>query len=189
MSFLVTALLALAALGTVLGAAFYLGLIEAGGGVATASATPRPSFVPQSLPPTPSPVITAAPSPTLTLAPSPGGTYVVKPGESLSIIGQKLGIPWLLIAQANNISGPDYIVQVGQTLIIPALPQPSDASGQYVVKPGDNITKIATQFGVDPTDLADYNNIADWNSIQVGQVLHIPGPGWTPLPEASPTPK
>ena len=55
----------------------------------------------------------------------------------------------------------------------------------YVVVAGDNITEIATKFGIDPTDLADFNNIADWNSIQVGQVLHIPGPGWTPRPTAS----
>ncbi len=53
----------------------------------------------------------------------------------------------------------------------------------YFVQSGDTITGIAQQFGVDPTDLADFNNIADWNSIRVGDILYIPGPDWqTPLP-------
>jgi len=67
----------------------------------------------------------------------------------------------------------------------------------YVVQSGDTITGIANKVGVDPTDLADFNNIANWNSIRVGDILYIPGPGWTPLPtqevadatnEAVPTP-
>ena len=53
MSFLVTALVALAAAGTVLGAAFYFGLINTsgGGGTAAASPTPRGSFVAASIGP------------------------------------------------------------------------------------------------------------------------------------------
>ena len=188
MSFLVTLLLALAFCGLVLGGAVYLGFLSLGGGVAS-TGTPGPhasfSFVPgtPTVPPTPS----SAPSPTATPAASiaPGGTYTVKPGESLSLIGQKVGIPWLLIAQANNIAGPDYIVQVGQVLIIPVIPTFSPGGNQYVVQSGDTITGIANKVGVDPTDLADFNNIANWNSIQVGQILYVPGPGWTPLPTPS----
>jgi len=107
----------------------------------------------------------------------------------LSLIGDKVGVPWLQIAQANGIAGPDYIVQVGQVLIIPIAAEPSAGPNQYIVQAGDSITKIANKFSVDPTDLADFNNIADWNSIQIGQILYIPGPGWTPLPTESPTPK
>jgi LysM repeat protein len=191
--FLVAALLALAAVGTVLGAAFYFGVIGTGGGVASASQTPRPSvsFVPVA--PTPTAQASAAASPTA-VPPSPnfspGGTYVVQAGDlGLSVIAAKFGIPWQLIAEANNIPGPNYTIHVGDVLIIPVLPQPSDGSQAYVVASGDNVTKIATKFGVDPTDLADFNNIADWNSIQVGQILYIPGPGWTPRPTESPTPK
>jgi spore germination protein len=96
------------------------------------------------------------------------------------------GVPWELIAEANGIEPPDYVIQPGQVLVIPALPQPSDGSEAYVVQPGDSVIGIAEQFGVDPTDLADFNNLADWNSIQPGQILYIPGPGWTPLPVESP---
>ncbi len=192
MSFLVTALIALAAVGTALGAAFYFGLISAGGGTAIASQTPHGSFV------VPSVVATATVAPTIepsaspappTEQPTPGGTYVVQPGDALSLIGQKFGIPWQLIAEANNILPPNYVITPGQTLIIPTIPQPSDGSQVYVVMSGDNITKIANKFSIDPTDLADFNNIADWNSIQVGQLLYIPGPGWTPRPTESPTPR
>lgn len=190
MSFLVTALVALAAAGTILGAAFYFGLISpGGGGVAVASPTPHGSFVAASITATASPTPTVAPSPTA--APqtpnfSPGGTYVVQPGDALSLIGEKFGIPWLLIAQANGIQGPNYTIQPGQTLIIPALPQPSGGGQVYVVASGDSITKIATKFNIDPTTLADYNNIVDWNSIQVGQVLQIPTDNnATPLPVSS----
>ena len=188
MSFLTTLLLALAFCGVVLGGAVYLGFLSLGGGGAASNGTPGPrqsfSFVPATptVPPTPS---APAVSPTPTPQPTAGGTYVVQPGDALSLIALKFGIPWQLIAQANNIQPPDYIIQVGETLIIPTLPQPSNGGQAYVVALGDNITKIATKFGIDPTDLADFNNIADWNSIQVGQILYIPGPGWTPLPTPS----
>lgn len=190
MSFLVTALVALAAAGTLLGAAFYFGLITTGGGgVAAGSPTPRGSFVAPSI----SATATAAPSiaPTPTAAPptpnfSPGGTYTVKPGDSLSLIGDKVGVPWILIAQANNIAGPDYIVQVGQVLIIPVATEATPGADVYVVLPGDTITGIANKLGIDPTTLADYNNIVEWNTIAVGQVLQIPTDNnATPLPVSS----
>ena len=94
-------------------------------------------------------------------------------------------MPWTLIAEANGIAPPGYIVQVGQVLIIPIVPTYSPGGDTYIVLSGDTITGIANKVGVDPTDLADFNNIADWNSIQVGQVLYVPGPGWTPRPTAS----
>jgi LysM repeat protein len=190
MSFLVSALLALAAVATVAGLVVYMGLLPAAGGVAAVSPTPRGSFVAPSVAATPSAVASASPSPSAVPSTpqfSPGGTYTVQPGDlGLSVIGEKFGVPWQLIAEANNIPGPNYTIHPGDILIIPAIPQPSDGSGTYVVKAGDNITKIATQLGISPTDLADFNNIADWNSIQVGQILYIPGPGWTPLPTQSP---
>jgi LysM repeat protein len=191
MSFLVTALVALAAAGTVLGAAFYFGLINTsgGGGVAAASPTPHGSFVAASIGPTATASATVAPSPTAVQATpnfSPGGSYVVQPGDALSLIGQKFGIPWQLIAEANGIQPPNYTIQPGQTLIIPLLPQASGAGQVYVVVSGDSITKIANKFSIDPTTLADYNNIINWDTITVGQVLQIPTDNnATPLPVSS----
>lgn len=131
------------------------------------------------------PTPTLAPTPSLgpTQIPPEGGTYTVQPGDFLSGIGERLGVPWQLIAEVNGIQGPEYKILVGQVLIIPAVAPATLGADSYVVQAGDNITSIALQFDVSPTDLADFNNIADWNDIDVGDILYIPGPGWTPLPE------
>ncbi|MFA7297913.1 MAG: LysM domain-containing protein, partial [Dehalococcoidia bacterium] len=46
-------------------------------------------------------------------------TVVVGDGETLSQIGERLGVPWLEIAEANGITGPLYVVRSGQVLVIP----------------------------------------------------------------------
>jgi LysM repeat protein len=46
-------------------------------------------------------------------------TYVVRFGDTLNLIGQRTGIPWLEIAAANGI-GPPYAIQAGQVLVLPA---------------------------------------------------------------------
>jgi LysM repeat protein len=189
MSFLVSALLAAALAATVLAAALLVGLFPSGGGVAVATTRPPSSGVPATsvvssptaAPTTPPPTSTPAP----TINSGEGGTYTVQPGDSLSLIGIQFGIPWQQIAEANGIEGPDYVITPGQVLIIPAVVLPSAGADSYIVQSGDTITGIALQFDVDPTDLADFNNIADWNSIKVGDLLYIPGPGWTPRPQAS----
>lgn len=189
MPFLVSTLLAFALAATVLAAALLVGLFPSGpGGVSVATTRPPTAsgaFTPA--PVTPSPGATLAPTPTSgpTAIPPGGGTYTVQTGDSLSLIGLQFGVPWQQIAQANGIAGPDYVIVPGQVLIIPAVAAPTDGADFHVVQSGDTITAIAQEFDVDPTDLADFNNIADWNSIRVGDILYIPGPGWTPLPEAS----
>ncbi len=190
MPFLVSTLLAFALAATVLAAALLVGLFPSGpGGVSVATTRPPTAsgaFTPA--PVTPSPSATLAPTPTSgpTAIPPGGGTYTVQPGDSLSLIGLQFGVPWQQIAQANGIAGPDYVIVPGQVLIIPAVAAPTDGADFHVVQSGDTITAIAREFDVDPTDLADFNNVADWNSIRVGDILYIPGPGWTPLPLASP---
>jgi len=188
-SFIVSTLLAFALAAVVLAAALLVGLFPSGsGGVANGS--PRPtfsSFAPVTAPPVASP--TAVPTvevttpPDATIDPRVGGTYEVQPGDFLSGIGDRVGVPWQLIAEANNIEPPDYLIVPGMILIIPAVTVPTAGADFYVVQSGDTITGIAQQAGIDPTDLADFNNIADWNSIRVGDILYIPGDDWqTPLP-------
>ncbi len=179
--------MAVALAATVLAAAVMVGLVPT-----SPAATPTFTAPPASgqvATPIPTEVGTLAPSPTAqptAAPPSAGGTYVVQQGDTLSGIAERVGVPWELIAEANGIAGPDYIIQLGQILTIPVPPTTSPDANSYVVKEGDTITAIAQQFAVDPSDLADYNNVANWDDIKVGQVLYIPGPGWTPLPtEAS----
>jgi LysM repeat protein len=189
LSFLTSVLLAFALTAVVVAAGFYTGILPAPRGD---GASPRPSGVAVSTqsPAAPTATPTALPTePPPTPQPTAGDIYVVQPGDFLSGIGEKLGIPWQLIAEANGIEGPDYTIQPGQELIIPtAGVQPSGGpdGDTYIVQPGDTVIGIAEELDVDPTDLADFNNIVDWNSIQPGQLLYIPGPGWTPRPLESP---
>ena len=188
LSLVTSLLLAFALTAAIVAGLFFFNILPAPR-VAGASPPPLPSgfTFPTA---TPTTAVTAEPTisaePTEAAPPTPGGSYTVQPGDSLAAIGLLFGVPWQLIAEANDIQPPDYIIQVGQVLIIPALPTPSDGSEYYVVQPGDSVIGIAEQYGIDPTELADFNNLEDWNSIQPGQILYIPEPGSTPLPLETP---
>lgn len=52
-------------------------------------------------------------------APAASSSYTVAPGDHLASIADRLGVSWMSIAQANNLSNADHI-EVGQTLIIPS---------------------------------------------------------------------
>ena len=56
--------------------------------------------------------------PVSTPGPTPQFSHLVRPGQTLFRISMQYGVPWLSIAQANNIS-PPYTIYVGQTLVIP----------------------------------------------------------------------
>src|SRR5262249_31246359 len=47
------------------------------------------------------------------------------------------------------------------------------AATQYVVQPGDSLSGIAAQFGIDESSLAGWNGIADANMIVIGQALRL----------------
>lgn len=49
----------------------------------------------------------------------------------------------------------------------------------HVVVVGDNLTNVARQYGVEPADLAMYNQIVDYNHVVIGQKLRIPPVGVT----------
>lgn len=52
---------------------------------------------------------------------------------------------------------------------------PIEASGTvYTIQPGDSLGEIAKAFNVSLQELADINNITNWNIIEVGDVLIIP---------------
>ncbi len=133
-----------------------------------------------------------------------GTTHVVQPGENLYRISLKYGLSWPVVAAANGITNPN-LIYVGQTLVIPAAgtvvtpvpstpapstPVPATAvpqpGGQYTVKAGDNLFRIAAQFGTTVAALVQANNIVNPNLIYVGQVLVVPGA--TGQPPAQPTP-
>lgn len=64
--------------------------------------------------------------------------------------------------------------------------------GVHIVAAGENLYRIGLQYGVSWTTLATFNNIANANSLQVGQEINIPAAGTTepetPDPAVTPTP-
>ncbi|HSH21217.1 MAG TPA: LysM domain-containing protein [Candidatus Caenarcaniphilales bacterium] len=156
----------------------------------TAFAAASPSAAPSAPSPSDSPTASVAAETASPLAsggfePTPGGIHIVESGESLEGIGELYGIPWQLIAEANEIEDPDRIF-VGQELVIPVAANATTGADVHYVQPGESISSIALQYDVTPTELADANGIEDWNLIYVGQALIIPGaePAESPTPES-----
>lgn len=54
-----------------------------------------------------------------------------------------------------------------------SIPTPTPA-GQYIVKPGDTLGKIADNFETTVDEIMALNSVADPNKIEVGQQLIIP---------------
>jgi LysM repeat protein len=120
--------------------------------------------------------------------------YVIKAGDMLSKIAVAHGITARELAELNKITDPNKI-RAGQKLILPDHSKPSQSqpaekaaaaakteakavaagAGEYVVKSGDSLSKIASAQGVKMKDLMAANNITDANRIRIGQKLAIPG--------------
>jgi len=127
--------------------------------------------------------------------------HIVQPGQTLREIGELYGISWEQLAEVNNLPNAN-LIQVGQTLIVPAFgtaptpqpvvvtptPVPAPITQQpvpstpaqlqtYVVKVGDNPSLIADRFGVTLQSLIEINNLAGNLPIFAGDVLLIPPTG------------
>ncbi|WP_406113938.1 LysM peptidoglycan-binding domain-containing protein [Kitasatospora purpeofusca] len=97
-----------------------------------------------------------------------GGTYTVQRGDTLSEIGEKLGISWQKIAETNGIRSP-YVLQIGQVLRLPG-----SGSGTYTVRSGDSLSVIGARLGISWQRIASANGIPAPYVIQPGQVLRLP---------------
>src|SRR5512141_2100715 len=190
LSFLVNILLVLALVTTIIGAGLFLNLLAVPGGASSATTQPPNTGPLPTFTPTPSPFASETPVTTPTVRPSLGSTYIVQPGDSLAAIGLLYGIDWHLIYEANtDLIPPDFTLQPGWELKIPQPASKCGDSEAYTVKPGDFLVAIGNQFGVSPTDIADFNGLPlpgrrDWSDIRPGDILCIPQAGWTPLPTA-----
>lgn len=105
--------------------------------------------------------------------------YVVKSGDSLIKIARAFGTTADALRALNNLKTD--VLQIGQTLIIQGSGSTSTSTGTtsaasgstYVVKPGDNLSRIARNLGVSLDALIAKNNITN-TVIQPGQVLVVP---------------
>jgi LysM repeat protein len=157
--------------------------------------------------PTSTPTATATPTSAPTETPTPQvTTYIVRSGDTLSLVAAQFGVTVDSIMEANGLT--DYVIQVGQELLIPVEePEsgPSSTASQtpsaeatmqpatrtYVVRPGDSLSEIAERFGVSQQALMDANGITNPDAIREGQELVIPGPAFsteTPGIGGPPTP-
>ena len=111
------------------------------------------------------------------------GNHVVAAGDSFESIANKYGVTVRELVSANP-----QLLKISDKLTVPvpvAIPQESStpAGGDggstapartYTVKRGDTLSAIAIRYGTTVAALAAANNIANPNSIQIGQVLTIP---------------
>ena len=143
-----------------------------------------------------------------------GTSYTVQSGDNLSRIARKFGVTVEGIQKANNLTGT--VIFIGQVLIFPSgasgtvtttttpsttvtalqTASPSSAgsgSATYVVKRGDNLSRIARSFNTTVVAIQKANKMTG-ATIYVGQVLIIPdasgnvsGAASTPTPSTTTT--
>ncbi|MBI5715525.1 MAG: LysM peptidoglycan-binding domain-containing protein, partial [Chloroflexi bacterium] len=93
--------------------------------------------------------------------------------KSAKNLFKKLGV---LSALAVKVLSLGILVVLFATLLTPSITAQAQSSGpQYVVQAGDTLFNIAQSFGVSLADLQKANNITDPTKIVVGQSLTIPG--------------
>ena len=97
-------------------------------------------------------------------------SYTVQSGDCLSTIGEKLGVSWQSIANANGIHTP-YTIYTGQVLTIPS--GRGDTGTYYTVRSGDCLSTIAAKYGTSYQNIARLNGISYPYTIYPNQTLRV----------------
>ena len=127
------------------------------------------------------------------VVPLGGSSYVVKSGDNLTRIASIHGVSISALRSANNLTGD--AIRAGQTLTIPAgggaapapapgLP-PATGGSTYVVKNGDNLTRIAAAHGTTVSAIMQLNGMST-DSIRAGQTLVVSGTAPAPAVPVEP---
>src|SRR5699024_8532510 len=102
--------------------------------------------------------------------------YTVQAGDYLYKIAQQFGTTVEAIKDANDLTNNN--LQIGDVLLIPDGSEEDDeeetpSETYYTVQAGDNVYKIAQQFGTTVEAIKDANDLTN-NNLQIGDVLLIP---------------
>lgn len=137
---------------------------------------------------------TAAPNADPTTPPESGEprgevSHTVVAGDTISGLSLLYDISAEIIIAANNLTNVDSL-DLGQVLIIPAegteavataVPSedatavpPVTEERSHVVQAGENLYRIGLNYGFTIEELASYNNIANPNVLELGQIIKIP---------------
>jgi spore germination protein len=93
--------------------------------------------------------------------------YIVQPGDTIFSIAEQFNVPYQRLIYDNNIS-PSYNLSTGQIIIIT---QPNTT---HIVKDGDTVESITTQYGISPIQLMQNNPfLLDRDYLVIGEELII----------------
>ncbi|MFZ4718794.1 MAG: LysM peptidoglycan-binding domain-containing protein [Ilumatobacteraceae bacterium] len=88
-----------------------------------------------------------------------------------------IALPIVASACGDDSSTSDTLPSMITTTTTTTIPATTTtAVSLYTVKPGDSLSEIAKQFGVDQAALMMVNGISDPDHIEAGSVLTIPPP-------------
>ena len=100
--------------------------------------------------------------------------YTVKKGETLSQIASKFGTTVNQIKKLNGLKNPHHIKK-GQRLKIPATNAVEEGVFvEHKVKRGENLSYLATKYGVSVSAIMEANHLTNKHRIKTGQYLLIP---------------
>ncbi len=126
-------------------------------------------------------------SPSGSSGPAPSGRYTVRRGDTLSIIGARVGASVSQLRAWNGIRGS--MIRVGQQLKVPGPPparastsagipsqsEPPPSSNHYRIRRGDSLSTIAEKFGVSVASLRRWNSLRS-SRITAGKFLIVRPP-------------
>jgi LysM repeat protein len=78
-------------------------------------------------------------------------------------------------AASNDDKEQETTTEETETAATPTTtPPPTGATSTYTVQPGDNLFLIGLAYGLPWTDIAEVNDLADPNDLEIGQTITIP---------------